>query len=390
MLETSDQFYAVDSLELWYRKYNHQVIDLAGIRGTGKFEIIKTFIERIGFKDYQVMFLSLNQEHIISLAQKQYHAYYLKHILYDYYKKYNYDTIRLIEPNSLGLEFEWKKERNKKINKAYKLIVVLDAELCSIKIIGDLMKFHLPIILVSDPLVVGTPESYLKIHEPNILVKDITDSNQKNPINHFITKILNKDTIPYGNFKSVSVLKKTDSNIFNFKFSDMIIAENQESVNQLNRIYREKIMKYKTTVNHPGERLILTEDSHQFIENRTENKIKFFLDQNITGTITKIDQHSANRKFINIDFKPDGYTDIFQGIILDRFFLNKFSNRSIAYPFGPLLKFDYAYAITALQSQYGNWNDVTVIEEPYDDWDYHARVLYTGISRAKKSIILIR
>ena len=149
-------------------------------------------------------------------------------------------------------------------------------------------------------------------------------------------------------------------------------------------------MKYKTTVNHPGERLILTEDSHQFIENRTENKIKFFLDQNITGTITKIDQHSANRKFINIDFKPDGYTDIFQGIILDRFFLNKFSNRSIAYPFGPLLKFDYAYAITALQSQYGNWNDVTVIEEPYDDWDYHARVLYTGISRAKKSIILIR
>ena len=53
MLETSDQFYAVDSLELWYRKYNHQVIDLAGIRGTGKFEIIKTFIERIGFKDYQ-------------------------------------------------------------------------------------------------------------------------------------------------------------------------------------------------------------------------------------------------------------------------------------------------------------------------------------------------
>ena len=76
MLETTEQFYAADMLEMWYREYKHQVIDLCGMYGTGKKEIIEDFIDRIGFEEYQVMYLSYNQADVIDLALNQYHAYY--------------------------------------------------------------------------------------------------------------------------------------------------------------------------------------------------------------------------------------------------------------------------------------------------------------------------
>lgn len=391
MIETSEQFSAVDKLEQWYRDYKHQVIDLCGVIGTGKLEIIKEFIDRIGFKEFQVMFVSENQSTVINLALKQKHAYYLDSVLYSYYKKTDFSTLRAVNPESNELKFKWIKERNKKINKSYRIIIVLDAELCSLKKIKHLMDFKVPIILVGDPIAVGIPDSYLKFHEPNILVTDITPLNQKNPLIHFIQKIIKLETIPYGNFKSVTVLKKQDTNIYNFKFSDMIIVENEDSAKSVNKLYRENVMKFKTKINHLGERLILTENSHQFLENRTENKIKFYLDKYTTGTITRIDLHGANRKYVSISFKPDGYSEEFtENIWLDRFFLNDFYNRSIQYNYYPPLKFNFGYAIPVVAAQFGHWNDITIIEEPYDDWTYHSRVLYTSMKAAKKSVILIR
>lgn len=390
MLETSEQFSAVDKLEQWYRDYNHQVIDLCGAIGTGKLEIVKDFIDRIGFKEFQVMYVSKNQSTVINLAQKQKHAYYLDSVLYEFYKETDFETLRSVNPLSNQLEFKWIRKKNKKINKSYRIIIVLDAELCSIKKIKHLMEFKVPILLVSDPIAIGSPNTYLKMHEPNILITDVTPLNQKNPLVHFIHKIIALETIPYGNFKSITVLKKSDANVYNFKFSDMIIVENEESAKSINKLYRENIMKFKTRINHVGERLILAEDSHQFLENKTENNIKFFLDKFITGTITRIDYHSLNRKFISISFKPDSYTDEFTDIWLDRFFLNDFENRSIQFNFPIPLKFNFGYAIPVLAAQYGYWNDVTIIEEPYDDWTYHSRVLYTSMKSAKKSVILIR
>lgn len=390
MIETSEQFSAVDSLEEWYRSYNHQVIDLCGAVGTGKFEIIKEFIDRIGFKEFQVMFLSQNQSTVINLAQKQKHAYYLDGVLYNYYKKTDFSTLRLIDPTSTEIKFKWIKERNKKINKSYRLIVVFDAELCSIKKIKHLMDFKVPIILVSDPINLGDPDNYLKLHDPNILIKNVTPSNQRNPLIHFIHKVINLETIPYGNFKAVTVLKKQDTNIYNFKFSDMIIVENERSAISVNQLYRENIMKFKTRTNHIEERLILMENGHDYIENKTESKIKFYLSKYTTGTIIRIDPHNINRKYVSITFKPDSYHEPFNDVWVDRFYLNKFTNRSIQYAYYPPLKFDYGYAIPVQYAQYGNWNDVTIIEEPYDDWTYHSRVLYTSMTKAKKSVILIR
>lgn len=390
MLETNDQFYAANELEKWYYQTNHQVIDLNGKVGTGKFEIIKYFIDRIGFKEYETMFLSLNQSTVINLAQKQYHSYYLKGILYDYYKDTDLSTLKIFNPKATDFKYKWIQTRNKKINKSYRIIIVLDAELCSMEMIQDLMKFGVPMILVSDSYSLGEENNYLKKHTPNLEIKEIIPSRIKDPIIHFIYKFLNKEVIPYGNFKSVTVMKKKDTNAYNFKFSDMIITEYQSSADKINQLYRQNVLKNKTIILRPNERLIITEDSHICSENRTEKNIKFYLDRGVTGTVPYVEPHFATRKFINVTFKPDAYTESFSGVIVDRFYLNNFTNRSISYSYGEPVKFNYAYAINAQIAQYGRWDDITVLEEPYEDYDFHLRVLYTAMSRAKKSIILIR
>ena len=390
MLETIDQFYAVDQLEKWYHDYNHQVIDLCGMIGTGKKEIIEEFLYRREFENYQVMYLSYNQADVISLALEQYHAYYLDGILYDYQKDIDFNSLKIINPNSFDVKYNWIQTRKKKINKAYKIIIVLNAELCSRKVIKDLCKFGLPIILISDPMMLGFEKSYLRNHDPNISINMIKPSVQKHPFNHFIQKFINNETIPYGNFKAVTILKKKDSNMYNFKFSDIIIAENDSTVESLNNLYRSKILKNNTNILKPGERLILAESSHEAIINKTEDKIKFYLDQGITGTVLTVDQHLKNRRFVNITFQPDFYDEEIPEMVLNRFYLNKFTNRSIQFSPTHVYNFDYCYAITAKRSQYGCWNDITIIEEPYDDYDYHVKVLYTAMTRAKKSIVIIR
>lgn len=390
MLETNEQFHIANELERWYYQTNHQVIDLDGKIGTGKFEIIKYFIERIGFKPFETMFLSMNQGTVISLAQKQYHAYYLKGVLYDYFKDVDLSTLKIFNPHATDFKYKWIRTRNKKINKSYKVIIVLDAELCTMEMIQDLMKFGVPMILVSDSFALGETNSYLTKHTPNLKIEEYLPSRKKEPILHFIQKFLNKEVIPYGNFKSVTVMKKKDTNAYNFKFSDIIITEYQSSADRINQLYRQNVLKNKTIILRANEKLIVAEDSHICFENRTEKNIKFYLDKGITGTLPYVEPHHINRKFITVSLKPDVYTETCYGIIVDRFFLNRFSNRSISYSYGEPVKFDYGYAINTQISQYGNWNDVIIFEEPYGDYDYHCRVLYTAMSRAKKSVILVR
>jgi len=49
MVLTNDQYIALSKLEKWYRKYTHQIIEISGIIGTGVFDVVKEFLDNIGF-----------------------------------------------------------------------------------------------------------------------------------------------------------------------------------------------------------------------------------------------------------------------------------------------------------------------------------------------------
>ena len=165
---TNDQYEALSILQKWYRKYQHQFIDIAGVIGTGTWDLVQKFIDLEDLDMREIMYLSYDQKQVLEMAAKRYHAYYINGIIYNYSRIVDFDSLPVINPNSDHVECEWKKSIRKKIDPRYKLIVVFDSVLLSRKTIEDLSTFGLPIILLRDPMLLPAPDSYTFIREPKI------------------------------------------------------------------------------------------------------------------------------------------------------------------------------------------------------------------------------
>ena len=81
---TNDMYEGLSKLEKWYRKRNHQFIDISGVIGTGSWQMVQDMIDRSDLDPREVMYLSYNQKQVIELASKRYHAYYINGIIYKY------------------------------------------------------------------------------------------------------------------------------------------------------------------------------------------------------------------------------------------------------------------------------------------------------------------
>ena len=113
---TNDQYVALSKLQKWYRKYNHQIIEISAVVGTGAWDIIQRFLDEEDFDPREIMYLSYNQKQVLELAAKRYHAYYINGIIYNYTRIVNFDSIPVINPSSNILEYKWTKDVKKKID----------------------------------------------------------------------------------------------------------------------------------------------------------------------------------------------------------------------------------------------------------------------------------
>ena len=95
---TNDQYFGLSELEKWYSKYQHQFIDVAGVIGTGTWDLVQAFITNKQFDPREVMYLSYNQKQVLELAAKRYHAYYINGIIYNYTRIVDFDSLPVINP----------------------------------------------------------------------------------------------------------------------------------------------------------------------------------------------------------------------------------------------------------------------------------------------------
>jgi hypothetical protein len=246
MTMTTDQYHGLSKLEKWYKKQSHQIIEISGVVGTGTWDLLKMFLDKFDFDPREVIYLSYDQKTVLELAYKKYHAYYLNGFLYRYTRVVDYDTLPILNPNSSEMHYEWKKKPIKKVCEDYKLIVVLDSLLLTMKTLEDLASLGLPIILIRDPMLIPDYESTLYMNKPNIELTELVPEYAKNPLVYFAHLVLNDQKINFGNYDNISVVPKKQMNLFNLKSSDMNIAMSDDLRDKTNMIYRSKILKQKT------------------------------------------------------------------------------------------------------------------------------------------------
>ncbi|MCM1439499.1 MAG: hypothetical protein NC131_09925, partial [Roseburia sp.] len=105
--QTNDQYAALAALDKWYRRYNHQFIEIAGVVGTGIWNVIQEFVEDL-LDPREVMYLSYDQHQVLDLASKGYHSYYINGIIYKYDRVVDFSTMPVVNPRSDGvLKYHW-------------------------------------------------------------------------------------------------------------------------------------------------------------------------------------------------------------------------------------------------------------------------------------------
>lgn len=389
---TNDQYFGLSKLTKWYSKYQHQFIDISGVIGTGTFDLVQQFINYTGLDDREVIYLSYNQKQVLELAFKKYHAYYINGILYKYSRVVDFNTLPILNSNSREMKCEWKKEVRKKIDPKYKLMVVFDSVLLNHQTIKDLSSFGLPVILIRDPMLLPAPDTYTFLRDANIELRDVHPNYIKSPIVYFAHKVLNRERLSPGNYDNVSVVPKKQMNLYNLKASDMNITITKSVRDDINFIYRDKILKRKDIINVIGERLIVTSNLYnEKLINPDEKKVRLYLTKGMVGTLSKINKHVITTKYVPIDFQPEFYHDPFTDLVLDRHHLNGINLQSTQIIPDEVVKMEYAYALTADMARLTHWDKVTLIIDPNEDGDpdLQKRLLYTAITRAKKSLTII-
>lgn len=389
---TNDQYTGLGTLLNWYDRYDHQFIEISGIVGTGSWDLIQEFIELSPLDPKEVMYLTHDQKHMLELAYRKYHAYYLPRIIYNYRCFTDHDTIPVINYRSKVAVSTWKKETRSKVDPLYKLIVVFDSTLLSLQTIMDIGTFGLPVILVRDPMLLPAPDSYLFTREPNITLRETSDKHMGDPIVHFAKKVLHGERPEYGSYDNVSVIPKKQLNPHNFRSSDMIVTISEELRSQVNQTYREKIRKLRGTINVAGERIIVTEPLYrQQLRNSDNKKVRLYVTRGMVGTLSRVNKHAPGTRYVTVDMKPDGYHESFTALPLDRYYLNGITadSRQLV-PEEPLIC-QYAYALSSPLSRTSHWDKVTVIleDDTTDDQEINRRLAYTALTRANRSMTII-
>ena len=393
MTLTNDQYEALAKLEKWYRKYNHQYIDISGVIGTGIWDVIQIFIERSGLDQREVMYLSYDQKQVLELAAKRYHSYYINGIIYKYTRFVDFDSLPVVNPKSDGIiKYEWKKSVRNKIDPRYRLIIVFDSVLMNEETLKDLSTFGLPIILIRDSVLFPAPDTYTFLREPNVTLKEIHPTYGKNPIIHFAHTVLNEGKLKFGNYDTVSIIPRKQMNLYNLKSADMVLTLSDRMRSQINQIYREKILKQKTCRNIVGEKVIVMNDmyAHKLV-NQDEKKIKLYLTKGMVGYLTKCNSHAINTKYVPIELRPEFYHESFDELVMDRHYLNKINLGTRQIIPDEIIQLEYAYALTVPLARLSHWDKVTLVVDVNDDEDLNLqiRLLYSAITSAKKFLNII-
>lgn len=387
---TDEQYYALSKLEKWYRKYTHQIIEIAGIVGTGVFDVVKEFINKMEFDPREIMYLSYDQKQVLELASRRFHAYYLPSIIYKYTREVNFDTLPVINPTSNSIEYKWKKDVRKKVDERYRLMIVFDSSLLNRTTVEDLCSFGVPIILMRDPILLPSPDTYTYLRDPNIEIRELNPQLLRNPVTYFANKALRGEKLEFGSYDTVSIVPKKQLNLYNLKSSDMVLTLSDDMMKTMNSVYREKVMKLKTTTNVVGERIIVMNNmyAHKLV-NEDEKKIKVFLTKGLVGYISKCNKHALSTKYIPIDFKTEFYHEAFTELYIDRHYLNGMNIPSRQQIPDEIMFVQYAYALSAPMARLDHWDKVTLITDPNEDDDLQHRLMYNAITRCTNSLTLV-
>ena len=360
---TSEQDKALKNVAAWLESTaTNQVFRLFGYAGTGKSTLARHLVDHV---DENVVFAAYTGKAALVMRAKGCKDASTIHSLI--YRATDTDT----EEPSFVLN-------NESMVSSAKLIVIDECSMVDEELGRDLLSFGKKVLVLGDPAQLPPIRGggFFTDCEPDVMLTQVHRQAADNPIIRLSMMARSGEEIKPGDFGETRIVLRKNLDPTYVTNSDQVLV----GLNKTRRSYNTRLRDlrgFKNDFPVAGEKLVCLRN----------NRKKGLLN----GALFTVKSAGALRKgkirlLITPEEEPTGK---FQRVaVLPEFF----SQTEIEIPYA-LRKgtdeFEYGYALTVHKAQGSQWDSVTLFDESFAFREHRARWLYTGITRAAKSLTLV-
>lgn len=360
---TEGQQEAIDKIKDWYLNGSGN-FKLSGSAGTGKSTIISMVPTILGLEDNEVVYTTYTGKASVVLNNKGVPSITLHKLMYDL----------VGNEGENNLKFELKE----KLDDCIKLIILDEASFIGKDIMRDLFSFNKRVLIVGDNnQLPPVGEEGGILDNPDYTLKEILRQAEDNPIIKLSQHILKKGyKIKEGKLGDRLFIVNRDKVDYNLLLkSNQILVGKNDTRKMVNKDIRQ-LLGYNTVLPSIGEKLICT-----------RNNWSIYIDGNplINGTVGYCEGiKDTSDDYFYMKFRPE-YSDVSYTLKVDKhFFLGKeLPKRKLE---GNL--FEWGYAITVHKAQGSEYDNVVLYCDKMPP-KMMRRWLYTGVTRAKKGLLVL-
>ena len=227
------------------------------------------------------------------------------------------------------------------------------------------------------------------LKSPDVILTEIMRQKEGDPILLLASLARKGEDIPLGKYSDRcyvvddTILKRPKI----YTKPSIVLCGKNKTRENINNIVRTQIKHFDTDMPHVGDKLVCRKN------NWDEEIGDIALINGLFGYVTNLYEDSFRNGSIDIDFMPECLPDEwFESIPLDYKYLNMSHEEKKEYNtmYSQSNIFEYGYASTVHLAQGSQYPYVMMIEETLGDQSFQNRWMYTGITRAQDSLVIVR
>ena len=262
------------------------------------------------------------------------------------------------------------------------LIVVDECSMVDEELGKDLLSFGTPVLVLGDPgqLPPISGGGFFTEAEPDFLLTEIHRQARDNPIIRLAMDVREGNAIMHGDYgEGVRVIGKRDVETDKVQVADQVLVGTNRTRRRYNARLRE-LREFDGALPRAGDKMVcLRNDPNKGLLNGS------------LWTVTSA-SGQASKPFVNLLVAPEeGDADRGQAKI--KLLKQAFEEPGADIPWATKRRyddFDYGYALTVHKAQGSQWDDVMLFDESWAFKDTRDRWLYTAITRAAKTLTVVR
>ena len=398
-----EQGQALTKVGHWLRDKNSQLFHLFGYAGTGKTTLVQHFAEGVGGL---VLFGAYTGKAAHVLKQKGCVGASTIHSMIYQPREKSEAKLRDLEAKLAALLFEpvkvtdepLVKELHEKIRvekealikpsfalnedslvRGAALVIIDECSMVDSRIGQDLLSFGTKVLVLGDPAQLPPVRGhgyFIKGTTPDIMIKEIHRQASDNPIIALATLARKERPLPLGQYGESAVIYRREVNNTIAQGADQILVGRNTTRRKSNVHMRELLGKSNSPLPVKGDKLVCL-----------RNNIRLGLLNGALWEVKEIMGNNDDRIVLSIKAEDNTSDPTLEVEAHTHHFLDKdeqleWNRRKAAE------EFDYGYALTVHKAQGSQWDDVLLFNESScfrgDRWKW----LYTGITRAVKTITI--